>query len=242
MAIRARNCNADHSLSPLLFGILWPMKVLTARAVVFLLVLVCICGWGQLGQSQAKRFLVVIDPGHGGWDPGAIGYYGTQEKDINLNIARFLRLLGLYDEEISIVLTRSEDVYVPHRERTGLANRLKADLFVSIHANAHPKSPAANGIEVLVHEDTDLPTYPQSRALALLLQKRLTRALGVTDRGIKHQRLFIRWAQMPAVLVETGFLTNPAEELKLRSFLYQWTIAQILFDTIKEYLRHAKAR
>jgi len=183
-----------------------------------------------------------VDPGHGGWDPGAVGSYGTQEKDINLAIAQFLRLLGLYDDEISIVLTRSDDIYVPHRERTGLANRLQADLFVSVHANAHPKSPAANGIEVLVHDDTSLPTYPQSRELALLLQKRLTRELGVTDRGIKHQRLFIRWAEMPAVLIETGFLTNPQEELKLHSFLYQWTVAQVIFKTIKEYLRSTKAR
>ncbi len=216
------------------------MRALTAKAIVFALTLICLLGWAQLGTGQTKRFLVVIDPGHGGWDPGAVGYYGTQEKDINLNIARFIRLLGLYDDEISIVLTRSEDVYVPHRERTGLANRLRADLFVSIHANAHPKSPAANGIEVLVHDDTSLATYPRSRELALLLQRRLTRELGVTDRGIKHQRLFIRWAEMPAVLIETGFLTNPHEELKLRSFLYQWTVAQAIFNTIKEYLTQAR--
>lgn len=192
---------------------------------------------GQVGQSQTKRFLVVIDAGHGGWDPGAVGAYGTREKDVNLSIARFIRLLGLYDDEISILLTRSEDIYVPHRERTDLANRLKADLFVSIHANAHPRHSAANGIEVLVHDDRDLANYSQSRALALLLQRRLTRTLGVTDRGIKHQRLFIRWAEMPAVLIETGFLTNPTEELKLRHFTYQWTVAEIIFSTIKEYLR-----
>jgi N-acetylmuramoyl-L-alanine amidase len=208
----------------------------------FVLALLCLSGWAQVGTGQTKRFLVVVDAGHGGWDPGAVGYYGTQEKDINLAIAQFLRLLGLYDDEISIVLTRSADVYIPHRERTGLANRLRADLFVSVHANAHPRSPAANGIEVLVHDDTSLPTYPQSRALAVLLQQRLTRALGVTDRGIKHQTLFIRWAQMPAVLIETGFLTNPTEELKLRSFTYQWTVAHVIFNTIKEYLRRTPPR
>lgn len=216
------------------------MRALTVKAIAF--TLICLLGWAQVGQSQPKRFFVVVDPGHGGWDPGAVGYYGTQEKDINLTIAQFIRLLGLYDDEITIVLTRSEDVYVPHRERTDIANRLKADLFVSIHANAHPRSSAANGIEVLVHDDTSLANYPQSRALALLLQKRLTRTLGVTDRGIKHQRLFIRWAQMPAVLIETGFLTNPAEELKLRNFSYQWAVAQTIFHTIKEYLRSTKAR
>lgn len=197
---------------------------------------------GQIGQSQSKRFLVVIDAGHGGWDPGAIGYHGTREKDINLNIARFIRLLGLYDDEISIVLTRSDDRYIPHRERTELANRLRADLFVSVHANAHPRSSAANGIEVLVHDITSLANYPQSRALALLLQKRLTRTLNVTDRGIKHQTLFIRWAEMPAVLIETGFLTNPTEELKLRSFSYQWTVAETIFSTIKEYLQSTHKR
>jgi N-acetylmuramoyl-L-alanine amidase len=197
---------------------------------------------GQVGQSQSKRFLVVIDAGHGGWDPGAIGYYGTREKDVNLNIARFIRLLGLYDDEISIVLTRSDDRYIPHRERTGLANRLRADLFVSVHANAHPRSSATNGIEVLVHDDTGLRTYPQNRELALLLQRRLTRTLDATDRGIKHQTLFIRWAEMPAVLIETGFLTNPTEELKLRSFSYQWAVAETIFNTIKEYLHNTNKR
>lgn len=237
------DCNAHHSQRAMGFGILWPMKAPTAKTIFFfVLALVCLMGWAQVGTGQTKRFVVVIDAGHGGWDPGAVGYYGTREKDINLNIARFIRLLGLYDDEVSIVLTRSEDIYVPHRERTGLANRLRADLFVAIHANAHPRSPTANGIEVLVHDDTSLPTYPQSRSLALLLQKRLTGALGVTDRGIKHQTLFIRWAEMPAVLIETGFLTNPTEELKLRSFMYQWTVAQVIFNTIKEYLRTIKAR
>ncbi len=218
------------------------MRARRTSAIVVLLTLLCIGSLAQVGESQTKRFLVVVDPGHGGWDPGAIGSYGTQEKDVNLAISQFLRLLGLYDDEVSIVLTRSHDVYVPHRERTDLANRLRADLFIAIHANAHPRSPAANGIEVLVHDDTGLANYPQSRALALLLQKRLTRSLGVTDRGIKHQRLFIRWAQMPAVLIETGFLTNPAEELKLRSLSYQWTVAQTIFAAIKEYLRSSTAR
>lgn len=221
-----------------------PRRVSQRQRIVFCLtfLIALLCIGGQVGESQAKRFLVVIDAGHGGWDPGAIGSYGTREKDVTLTIARFIRLLGLYDDEISIVLTRSDDRYVPHRERTDLANRLKADLFVSIHANAHPRSSAANGIEVLVHNDTGLRTYPQNRELALLLQRRLTRTLNVTDRGIKHQRLFIRWAEMPAVLIETGFLTNPTEELKLRSVSYQWTVAETIFSAIKEYLQSTHKR
>lgn len=210
------------------------------KSVVIALLVLILLGCAPFAQSQPRPFLVVIDPGHGGHDPGAVGYFGTQEKDVNLNISRFIRLMSLYDPEISVVLTRSDDRYIPHRERTGLANRLNADLFVSIHANAHPRHAAANGIEVLVSDDTTLKNYPQSRALALLLQKRLTRALGVTDRGIKHQRLFIRWAEMPAVLVEVGFLTNPTEELKLRSFTYQWTVAEIILQTIKEYLQQQR--
>jgi N-acetylmuramoyl-L-alanine amidase len=209
--------------------------------IIALLVLIFM-GCASPAQSQPRPFLVVIDPGHGGHDPGAIGYYGTQEKEVNLNISRFIRLMSLYDPEISVVLTRSDDRFIPHRERTGLANRLNADLFVSIHANAHPRHTAANGIEVLVSDDTTLQNYPQSRALALLLQRRLTRTLGVTDRGIKHQRLFIRWAEMPAVLIEAGFLTNPQEELKLRSFTYQWTVAEIILQTVKEYLRQREPR
>lgn len=207
-----------------------------SKLISIALLLLVFIGWEQLAQSQSRPFLIVIDPGHGGHDPGAVGYYGTQEKDVNLNISRFIRLMSLYDPEIAVVLTRSDDRFIPHRERTGLANRLRADLFVSVHANAHSRH-AANGIEVLVSDDTTLKNSPESRALALLLQKRLTRTLGVTDRGIKYQRLFIRWAEMPAVLIEAGFLTNPLEELKLRSFTYQWTVAEIILQTIKEYLQ-----
>ncbi|MCS6903721.1 MAG: N-acetylmuramoyl-L-alanine amidase [Candidatus Bipolaricaulota bacterium] len=207
------------------------------ESVSIALLVLILLGYAPLAQSQSRPFLVVIDAGHGGHDPGAVGYYGTQEKDVTLTIARFIRLMSLYDPEISVILTRSDDRYIPHRERTGLANRLNADLFVSIHANAHPRHAAANGIEVLVSDDTAQNNYPQSRELALLLQRRLTRALGVTDRGIKHQRLFIRWAEMPTVLIEVGFLTNPQEELKLRTFTYQWTVAEVILQTIKEYLR-----
>ncbi len=209
----------------------------SSKLMAIALLLLIFVNWGQPAQGQSRPFLIVIDPGHGGHDPGAVGYYGTQEKDVNLNISRFIRLMSLYDPQISVVLTRSDDRFIPHRERTGLANRLRADLFVSVHANAHPRHAAANGIEVLVSDDTTLPNYPNSRTLALLLQKRLTRTLGVTDRGIKHQTLFIRWAEMPAVLIEAGFLTNPLEELKLRSFTYQWTVAEIILQTIKEYLQ-----
>ncbi len=209
----------------------------SSKLMAIALLLLIFVNWGQPAQGQSRPFLIVIDPGHGGHDPGAVGYYGTKEKDVNLNISRFIRLMSLYDPQISVVLTRSDDRFIPHRERTGLANRLRADLFVSVHANAHPRHAAANGIEVLVSDDTTLPNYPNSRTLALLLQKRLTRTLGVTDRGIKHQTLFIRWAEMPAVLIEVGFLTNPLEELKLRSFTYQWTVAEIILQTIKEYLQ-----
>lgn len=188
------------------------------------------------GESRSKKFLVVLDAGHGGWDSGAKGYYGTLEKNINLSIARWVWILSQMDPEIEIVLTRDDDRYIELRDRTGLANKLNADLYVSIHSNAHPRSNFTHGVEVLVADSPDHPMYGQNITLAKLLQKRISQKIGANDRGIHQQMLYIRWAQMPAALIESGFVTNPLEELKLRNPSYQLAIAQTTLDTIRDFL------
>lgn len=91
--------------------------------------------------------LVVLDPGHGGIDPGAVGRHGLKEKDVTLDIARRLKLLLEERLKVKVLLTRDQDRFVPLRERTRMANEAGADLFISIHTNAAPRNSRARGME-----------------------------------------------------------------------------------------------
>lgn len=187
---------------------------------------------------SASRWLVVIDAGHGGIDPGAIGPSGLKEKQVTLEIARTLEILALGDPQIEVVLTRRRDQTLLLQDRTGLANRLKAAVYVSIHANAH-NDPKVQGIETLVHDGPEGPYYSQSLKLAKMIQQQLMSQLahlGIPNRGVKRQPLYIRWARMPAVIVEIGFITHPQSETQLQSIWYQVQVAGAILAGIKAYL------
>ena len=98
-------------------------------------------------KITTKIARIVIDPGHGGIDPGAVGKKGLYEKDANLNIARHLQILIKDSLGVNAVLSREKDVYLSLKERTDLANRMSADLFISVHCNASPKSSKSRGFE-----------------------------------------------------------------------------------------------
>ncbi|MCS7262535.1 MAG: N-acetylmuramoyl-L-alanine amidase [Aquificaceae bacterium] len=101
------------------------------------------------GKTITQRRVVVVDPGHGGHDPGAVGHMGTKEKDVVLAIAKRLASLLEKDGRFHVIMTRSEDVFVPLQERANVALRNRADLFVSIHADAHPQRlPDARGTTI----------------------------------------------------------------------------------------------
>lgn len=205
---------------------------LTLIAIVILLSLFSL-SLSAGGPSWSYKFTVVIDPGHGGKDPGAIGIGGLREKDITLSIAQMVFLKSLSYPELHIILSRRDDHYIYPTDRVIAANKLGADLYVSIHANAH-SSPNASGIETLVHETKgkDTPCYH----LAEILQRNLVAATGAQDRGIKWAPLFIRRATMPAALVEVGFVTNPLEARLLQSITYQSKIADAVLHGILDYL------
>jgi N-acetylmuramoyl-L-alanine amidase len=219
---------------------------------------------------------IVIDPGHGGHDAGAVGPSGLQEKELALDVAR--RVAGLLQEELGVrvVLTRARDQFVGLRERTALANRERADLFVSIHVNATPDG-AATGTETyfLSNEATDGAArraaeyenrliaadmgarggspdvlrsilwdlaqsdfQQESSRVAETLQNNLDRALRRPSRGVKQAPFYVLGgAAMPAVLVEIGFISNPAEEQRLRDDGYRDRIARALAAGIAAYKR-----
>jgi len=147
------------------------------------------------------RSVVCVDPGHGGNDPGAVGFDGLREKDVVLDISRKLAA-KLRSFELDVVLTRETDVYITLLERAYTANEAKADLFVSVHTNA-VTSRQAHGAEVLVYSLTS-----SSVPIAEDILDNLTE-LGLRNRGVKPRPdlTVLRRTAMPAVLVETAFIS-----------------------------------
>jgi len=149
-------------------------------------------------------YKIAIDPGHGGRDPGAV-YEGRQEKNDVLELALAVGRI-LEDSGIDVSYTRVDDVYNTPFEKATMGNNSGADLFVSFHRNASTV-PDANGAEVLVYEDQGLPAQVARDVLANLSQA------GFADRGVTERKdlVVLRRTRMPAVLLEVGFIDNPAD-------------------------------
>jgi len=233
----------------------WRGKVPVVSADDFRLLLDPILRCRALPEANPR--IVVIDPGHGGRDTGAIARDGTREKDVVLPIARKvaerLRRSGLV-----VYLTRSSDVFVSLDQRVAAARKRKADLFVSIHANASGAKSIAGAETFLLTPKGTRSTYSNKKQvqassgngfdknnarLAWEIQKQIVAASGCTDRGVKHARfLVLRKAPCPAVLVETGFLTNSREARLLRSEGYRDKIARGVAEGILRYIRCVRRR
>ena len=210
---------------------------------------------------------IVIDPGHGGKDPGALGTSATQEKGIVLSISKKLKEV-LTAKGYSVLMTRETNRFIPLKERTQFATRHKADLFLSIHANAS-KNPQANGIEtyyldvsstdkaseqIAARENAnsgysiqELESLLQniiqesksedSRRLAEHVQRKLVHATGAVDRGVKHARFVVLiGTKVPAILIETGFLSNSTERQRLATTAYQSKVAAAIAEGVDEFL------
>lgn len=179
-----------------------------------------------VGNNGKK--VVVIDAGHGDQDPGAIGVTGKKEKDFNLAMALKVEALLKKESNIDVVLTRSDDTFLALSERVKIAEKLKADIFISIHANSG--SAAANGVETYY-------TRSNSKALATVMHKYLLQSSGLKDRGVKAASLHVtRETTMPAVLLEAGFLSNKSDEAALFTESFQNNVAKGIVAGIKEYL------
>jgi len=171
---------------------------------------------------------ICIDPGHGGYDPGAVGPSGVKEKDINLAVAKLLadKLRNVGKE---VILTRAGDL-VPWRpdndlwERCNIANKANADIFISIHCNS-ANNPAATGTETFCYQRVGA-----SFDLSQAVQNSLVQTLGLPDRGVKTANFYVLKAtKMPAILVELAFINNPREEALLNSPGFQNTCAEAIF-------------
>lgn len=179
------------------------------KNVSFVVLMLKIC----LVFGQPK--VVVIDPGHGGTDSGAIGIHGVQEKDVVLSVANQILVLNkiLFDNKMDIYLTRYGDTLISLWDRGRLAKSLNVDVFVSLHCNASNTS--AKGMDVYVHSTNDEDVHTkESIAMGLSVLNESSLRLGLKNRGVKFadfQVLRGNIAFRPSVLIEMGFVTNSDE-------------------------------
>jgi len=179
---------------------------------------------------NSDRPRIIIDPGHGGDDPGTIGIGGFREKDvvlpISLDVAEILR-----KQDIEVIMTRDTDNFISLEGRTDMANDLNADLFVSIHANAINLSrPDVNGLETYY--------YKSGRRLAEVIHWSILNGVEIDNRGIRRARFFVlRHSTMPAVLVEVGFLTGEVDSSRLKDPNHRRQMAEAIARGIVEYIK-----
>jgi N-acetylmuramoyl-L-alanine amidase len=188
-----------------------------------------------LPSVQSGRYVVVLDPGHGGGDPGAIGIDGLREAPTALAIAQ--QVAAILDQQgVQAVLTRSSDVEIELQPRVDLAEQVNATLFVSIHLNAIDMTrPDVNG--------TTTYYYSSGEALAQVIQDAAVQGGGLGDRGIHSARFYVlRRTSMPAVLVETGFVTGSEDAPKLGDPAWQGRMAQGIANGILQYLQRGTSR
>jgi N-acetylmuramoyl-L-alanine amidase len=231
---------------------------------------------GREKPATARMVTIVVDAGHGGEDPGARGRRGSQEKDITLTVARRLKALVDAEPNMRAVLTRDGDYFIPLQTRVEKARRVRADLFVSVHADAFVL-PHAQGSSVFVlsergatsvaarwlakrENDSDLiggvNLNAKDRYLAqtlldlsqtaqindsLKLGKAVLGELGGVNRLHKPQVeqagfAVLKAPDIPSILVETAFISNPDEERKLNDDAYQDKLARAILGGIKRYL------
>ena len=180
--------------------------------------------------ARDGRIVVVVDPGHGGGDPGAVGIGGIHEADVVLDVAKQVAVL-LEKQGVQAVLTRQDDREVELEPRVDLADRLNADLFISIHANAIDLSrPDVNGLETYY--------YDSGGALASSIHNSLVNATGMNDRGIRQARFYVLTeSSMPAVLVEIGFVTGREDAARFNSATARSQIAAAIAQGILRYVQ-----
>ncbi|MEH2387679.1 MAG: N-acetylmuramoyl-L-alanine amidase [Nostoc sp.] len=177
------------------------------------------------------RVVVIIDPGHGGKDSGALGLGGAREKDVILPIGKKLGEI-LQQNGIQVILTRDSDYFVTLPGRVQLAERANADVFVSIHANSAGASrPDVNGLEVYY--------YDSGLDLARIVRSSILQSIGtLKDRGVRRARFYVlRKSSMPSILVETGYMTGREDMARLRTSAYQNQMAEAIARGVLQYLK-----
>lgn len=225
--------------------------------------------------AEGSKPIIVIDAGHGGQDPGAIGLHGTREKDITLNYARTLREALLRTGRYRVVLTREDDRFVPLPERVAIARKVKGKLFISFHADSNPK-PEARGLSIYTVSEnasddeaaalaerenkadiipginlnttdkdvanilidlTQRETMNKSADFADKIVSALRSEISTLDRTHRYAGFRVLKApDIPSVLIELGFVTNPSDERMLLTKEYRSRVVNSVVKGIDRYL------
>ena len=182
--------------------------------------------------EEEKQKLIVIDAGHGDEDPGS-SISNVDEKDLNLQIALKLKS-ALEEEGYEVMMTRSDDTYLTLTERAEFANEVEADLFISIHQNSYIDDSTVSGIEVYYNESTKTES---DEVLAQFIQTELVETTGARDRGIRayDELVVTRKTEMPACLVELGYMTNKSELSLFQSDAYQYKLVTGMVNGINQF-------
>ncbi len=235
----------------------------------------------QQRNKHNKKFIIALDAGHGGRDPGAIGKRGTREKDVTLSVAKKLKTLINRTPGYRAILTRDADRFISLRNRVKKARQAEADIFVSLHADSF-HSPVAKGASVYalslsgasseaarwvadkenaadliggisLDDKDDLiasvlldlsqtATIQDSLELGSDVLKHIGKISKLNNRKVQQAGFAVLKApDMPSILIETAFLSNPGEEKKLRNPQHQHKLAKAVFSGIQNHLRNRQS-
>ena len=186
---------------------------------------------------------IIIDAGHGGSDDGAV-HNGLKEKDFTLDLALMLKE-RLEAKDYDVFLTRDSDdltgAYdinnnnrINPTERVELINAIPADLVISLHMNSYATDTSVNGLEILYGDNSEL-----SKELADTLISPVIDACGTKNRGVKYRPdvLILQQANVPIVLIETGFITNQTDVANLQTFVYKHQLIQGIVEGVESYMK-----
>lgn len=183
--------------------------------------------------------IIVIDPGHGGHDPGTVGTNGSYEKDINLGISKKL-YKKLRSMGYKVVLTRKKDEYVDNADRARLANKKRARIFISIHCNSLEDDSNTSGVQVLYFPNRKSNVNdPDNEILAQMILEQILKSTGADNKGIveREDLIVLNQTKMPAIIVECGFLSNVNEANLLTTDEYQNKIVDGIVKGLRNYIK-----
>jgi N-acetylmuramoyl-L-alanine amidase len=217
----------------------------------------------SLSEEPPRRKVIVIDPGHGGNDLGAVGPSGLAEKVVTLSVAR--KMKEILEATYTVYLTRDEDDTLDIEDRTAVANHHRADVFISLHAGSAfghqgrgtvifyfgagtgpgPMSPKEHRDPLEINEkpapwdDIQERHTVKAQHIAQLVHRHLLNKISPLDRGIcEAPCMVLRGADMPAILIEIAHLSHPAEEADLRKPEVVTAAAEAICAAIREYFEH----
>ncbi|MBP2016951.1 N-acetylmuramoyl-L-alanine amidase [Symbiobacterium terraclitae] len=187
----------------------------------------------QRPPGPLAGMVIVVDPGHGGWDPGAV-VDGVKEKELTLQVALLLKEM-LEERDAKVILTRSDDSHFSRtvredlKQRVAMAAEHRADIYLSLHANKDRCN--CWGAQTFYQKGG----RPEGKILAMAIQNRLRALTETTRYALPGDYFVLRTSQMPATIVEMGFLSNRAERERLQQPEYQRTVARAIAEGVEDY-------